>query len=413
MTAIQPSAREAYVPQPKQLEFHAGAGIWRFRAAICGTGAGKTIAGCAEAIRWAEAYPYSVGYIFEPSYPMVRRILLPTLRSKLLLGNPLEGNPKILRFIKGDNRLDFNNGSELWFVSLEDPERAEGPNVDFAYVDEARLVRDFSTAWQVILRRLRGSGRCKCPTGAWVTTTPDSPGSDLFNIFEDPDQKSPQSKVYRWSIYDNFRLPKEFIDEIVRTHSGGLADRFVWGRFATVAGGTLPFDSSIHVREIPRDNIDHMRYGVDIGWSVPSAIVANGLDHEGRAWIVDEFYKTQCSDEDLVEAAQDMQQSWGKGPFFCDARYPQTIDKLRRAGLHAVPYTAKREDGLLELGSRFIIAADRLPRIFISKRCVNLISELLEYDENVKERDHAVDAVRYSLPIRKVGPVTIRRGRVA
>jgi hypothetical protein len=30
---------------------------------------------------------------------------------------------------------------------------------------------------------------------------------------------------------------------------------------------------------------------------------------------------------------------------------------------------------------------------------VNLISELLEYREDVKENDHAVDALRYSLPL--------------
>ena len=42
---------------------------------------------------------------------------------------------------------------------------------------------------------------------------------------------------------------------------------------------------------------------------------------------------------------------------------------------------------------------DGLPRQFVSKRCVNFISEALEYKEDVKERDHAIDAGRYSLPL--------------
>jgi hypothetical protein len=37
-----------------------------------------------------------------------------------------------------------------------------------------------------------------------------------------------------------------------------------------------------------------------------------------------------------------------------------------------------------------------VPTIGFSKRCVNRISELLEYREDVKENDHATDTLRYS-----------------
>ncbi len=92
---------------------------------------------------------------------------------------------------------------------------------------------------------------------------------------------------------------------------------------------------------------------MDFGWSNPSAIVANAFDPDGRGYVVDEFYKTETTDEELADAAKDMQTEWGKGVFYCDARFPQSILKLCRAGLNAKPYTYKREDGLRELGSRF------------------------------------------------------------
>jgi hypothetical protein len=390
--------------------------IYTQRGVSCGTGAGKTLSGLFEDIRWALAYPGSVGYIFEPSYPMMRRILFPTLESKLLFGCPLPftQNPYIRSFNRADMRLDWKNGSQWWFVSLDDAEKAEGPNIDYAHIDEARLILHFEDAWLTVIRRLRGSGRCQTPLtpGLWVTTTPDAPGSALYNAIENPETKSPECRIYRWSIYDNPKLPKSFIEEIVRTHTGGLADRFVYGRFATVAAGTLPFDSSIHVREIDKTLISKMRYGVDFGWTNPSAIIANGFDNDGRGWVVDEFYKTQCSDEVLADAAVEMQGSWGKGPFFCDKSHPQGIEKLRRRGLDARPYDFKREDGLRELGSRLTVAGDGLPRQFVSKRCVNLISEMLEYKDDVKERDHAVDCVRYSLPIVPIQPISIRTGVV-
>ncbi len=153
-------------------------------------------------------------------------------------------------------------------------------------------------------------------------------------------------------------------------------------------------------------------FGVDFGWSNPSAIVANAFDPDGRGYVVDEFYKRETTDEELAEAAKDMQAEWGKGVFYCDARFPQSILKLCRAGLNAKAYTYQREDGLRELGSRLSLASDGGPRQYVSKRCVNLISELLEYHEDVKERDHAVDAIRYSLPIVPVCPVTVRRAVV-
>lgn len=50
-------------------------------------------------------------------------------------------------------------------------------------------------------------------------------------------------------------------------------------------------------------------------------------------------------------------------------------------------------------------AVDELPRLFISPRCISLISELLEYKLDVKERDHAVDALRYVLKLQVAAPL--------
>jgi hypothetical protein len=79
------------------------------------------------------------------------------------------------------------------------------------------------------------------------------------------------------------------------------------------------------------------------------------------------------------------------------------IQKLKNESAHALldtkHYTLKHQDNLRELGSRLTPASDGKPRQFLSKRCVNLISELLDYREDVKENDNATDALRYSLPL--------------
>jgi phage terminase large subunit len=334
---------------------------------------------------------------------MIRRILLPTLSSPLLLGEPFTANPLVAGYSKQDQRLDWKNGSQWWFVSLDDPEKSEGPNVDYAHVDEARLVRHFDVAWQTILRRLRGSGRTSVPLkpSVWLTTTPDAPQTELFNAVENPKTKSPNCRVYRWSIHQNPRLTKEYVDEMVRTHTGGLADRFIWGRFAAVGGGSFPFDQTVHVRETQLDQIRKVRVGVDFGWTNPSAIIVVGYDGDGRVWVLDEFYKRQAGKDMLIQALSEFKRDYGSAEIFCDPSSPETVVGIKQAGFNAKGYEMKRADGLRELGARFMKQDDGLPRILISKKCVNLISELMEYREDVKENDHAVDALRYALEVKK------------
>ena len=137
-----------------------------------------------------------------------------------------------------------------------------------------------------------------------------------------------------------------------------------------------------------------VRDGVDFGWTNPSAIVVLAYDYDGRVWVLDEFYKTQCSAEDLITVLHKFFVLYGRGEICCDKSEPESIVKMQRASLPAVAYPHRREDGIRELGARFIKAGDGLPRLLISPRCINLISELLEYKVEVKERDHAVDALR-------------------
>lgn len=393
-----------YCPTPKQFAFHAGRDIYYERAAICGGGAGKTICGSFEDIRWALDFPGSVGIITEPSYPMIRLNIIPTLESKYLLGCPFPftNHPYIANFSRQDMRLDWKNGSQWWFRSWDNPESLEGANVDYIHVDEPRLILHLETALLTAKRRLRGSGRCKIPVtpGLWLTTTPDKPQSVLFNELENPKTRNPDSKIYRWSIYDNPFLSKAFIEAMVQSHTGALAERFIYGRFAQGAGKTFAFDSTLHVREIGKDLLTEIHYGVDFGWTNPACILVTGLDHDGRLWVLDELYGSQIPTQELIAGLKEFYVTYGRGKITCDPSDPETIEMFRRAGLDVEGYPHKREDGIRELGGRFAVQGDGKPRIFVSAKCVNLIGELAEYDEKVKENDHSVDALRYSLKLK-------------
>jgi hypothetical protein len=96
----------------------------------------------------------------------------------------------------------------------------------------------------------------------------------------------------------------------------------------------------------------------------------------------------------------------------CDKSEPESIAKIKRGlpergmlGFAAEPYMHKREDGLWDLGARFVKVGDGRPRFYISSRCVNAISELLEYNIEVKERDHAIDGIRCGIPLKSTAPL--------
>jgi len=411
-----------YVAHKGQDPFHRDRYYKTHRALIAGTGSGKTMAGVYEDLRWALKFPGSTGFIFEPTYRMVKRILIPKLED--FLGKPIETNPIIKQFHRGDLRIDFSNGTVVWLGSLEDPESAEGPSVDWIHVDEARLIRHIDVAIDVIIRRLRNSqigSEQGYPTGSWWTTTPDHPGSDLFNFFENVEFRNVDSGVYRMSIYDNIEnLPASYIRDVERRHSGGLADRFIYGRFAHVAAGSLAFDFSIHVIHeeelddgmtwfinesgqpiIPVAALRATTYVHDFGWTNPAAQIAIKWDGDGRAYALDEFYKTQADEEDLGDNAIDFEEIYGEGVWYCDPSEPRTIKKLKKYVKRARGYDRKkygsREDGIRELGSRLNMSGDNLCRLYIHRRCVNLISEIQIYDADKKENDHAVDALRYGV----------------
>lgn len=395
-----------YQPFTEQIAFHKDRTKYFARLISAGTGGGKTYAGGYEAFIWAWKYPGSVGYAFEPTFKMVKRILVPTLEK--MFCRPLESFPFIREYNRTDSRIEFVNGSQLWMIGLDDPESAEGPNVDWIWSDETRLVRDLETAWQVWMRRLRGSVPGKYPVGIWCTTTPDAPGSFLFKMFEDPETRLENSRVYRWNIDANPHLTDEYRESVKAAHTGGLYERFVLGRFAAVASGSFAFDYTVHVvSETPE--LKYVRYGVDFGWTNPSAIVAVGFDGDGRAYVLDEFYQRHVRVEDLIREAKQMQKEYGDGLFICDRSEPRTINEMKRAGLKAQSYTGKRDESIREVGGRLEKAGDGKPRLFIHRRCVNLISEMQVFDADKKENDHAVDALRYAVAVSRKKRIKYRR----
>jgi len=430
----KPGVKINYYPHRGQMPFHLDRYKVRNRGLLGGTSSGKTRAGAFEAISWCVENPGCFGGIFAPTFSMIKRNVIPTFET--LLGvSALELSPFVRRFHKTDMMVEFNTftgnhrgrPSKVWFVGLERPEAAEGMNLDFAWLDEAGSVPKLEPARRSIMRRLRGSGRAlpfdksvpKNSIGMWVTTTPDEVGSDLYDFFENPDPevRNPESRIYRMSLLDNEgNLGSTFIEEMKRTHPGELYRQYIEGLFAAVGSGSFRFDYAVHV--VDRGEFDgapyllrqsgeplvplkavrrKVNFGVDFGWTHPSCVLSVGFDGDDRAYVLDEFYDRRVSPQALVNEGVVMEDRWGHGTFWCDSSRPDNIAVMSREGLDARGNKSKRDDGIAELGGRFQDAGDGRRRLYVERGCVNLIKELQTYDPDKKERDHAVDALRYAV----------------
>lgn len=384
-----------YKANKGQFPFHKARLNYEWRGLIGGTSSGKTKGGSAELVYYNMKYPGAEGAVFAPTFGMLKRNIIPSLES--LLGAPIENSPVVKSFHKGDMVITWFTGSRTWLNSLEYPERAEGQSLDAVWIDEFRLVRNIELSLQVIQRRLRGSGS-GAPICAWITTTPDEIHSALHKFFEDPETRHPKSQVFRVSLLDNEEnLPEGYVENILRTHPGALGDRFVKGLFVNLGAGSFKFDYTVHVLKKIKQPIRRMFYGIDWGWTNPACILAVGLDYDGRAYVLDEFYKRQATDEELMGTLSEFIAAYGKGKTLCGHEEPKTIEKFVKGGLKVEAWAGKREDGIRDIGSRLIEAGDGRCRLYISSKCVNLISEMQTYDKEKSVMDHAIDSLRYSL----------------
>jgi phage terminase large subunit-like protein len=279
MMLEQPELELIYKGHTSQRIFHQNRLRYEWRAALGGTGSGKTFVGAAELACLCIDYPGLETVAFSPTFPMVKRNVLPVLRT--LLGGSIENSPFIDKFHKGDMVIYWRNkndptkpGSTTWLNSLEYPERAEGQSLDVVWVDEARLVRHLELALLVIQRRLRGSPAGRAlnfrPIG-YLTTTPDYPGSQLHAFCEDPETMHPSMRVVRMPLMDNIQnLPQNYVDNIIRAHTGGLAEQFIYGRFAMVEMGSFAFDYTVHVVQDTDYDLSLMRHSCRLRRRQPS-----------------------------------------------------------------------------------------------------------------------------------------------
>jgi Terminase RNaseH-like domain/Terminase large subunit, T4likevirus-type, N-terminal len=125
---------------------------------FAGRRGGKTRIGAVAAVKEMQ-HPHTYGWVCAPTYPDLHDFVLPEVM-KLI--------PRSWIADWSQNRLEMQliNKARIAFRSLDDPDRARGPGLDWVWIDEARKVQ--ALAWDVMSPAVVGNAGV-----AWFTTTPN------------------------------------------------------------------------------------------------------------------------------------------------------------------------------------------------------------------------------------------------
>jgi PBSX family phage terminase large subunit len=276
-------------------------------------------------------------------------------------------------------------------------ETLRGQKFDFVVIDEIASMRNFWLNWQEVIRPTLTDNK----GDVLFISTPKGFNHfyDLYN-FNDADYKA-----FHFTTYDNPHLPVEEIDKAkVELPEDRFAQEYMADFRKSEGLVYKEFNRDLHIYDfdIDREGKEYIA-GIDFGFTNPCAIVHIAVDSDNNYWVTDEWYKTQRTEEQIADYVT----SCGFNEVYPDPESPSAINVLNSKGIN-VKEIVKGKDSI-KSGINSVRALFKANRLHIHKNCQNLIQELEtyaypekksnsnEYENPIKEHDHALDALRYVL----------------
>ncbi len=363
---------------PRQMRFVRS--VAPYPAYIGGIGSGKSFAGGAKVI--ARLGRKELGMIAAPTYQMLRDSTLRGFTGQLdALGIPYTHQ-------KSENVITFASGHEILCRSLDDPSKVRGPNLDYAWVDEAGYIS--GEAWQVV----KGRVRVGVAPQAWTTSTPKGRNWMWEEWERDAtgNEFDPVHPLYRVRTEENPELPAEFAQSLGYTDA--FAAQELGGEFVAFEGLVYPRFTRAQVRPVDTTGWGTV-VALDVGTRNPTAILT--VRYAGdRVHVEREVYQRDMGSDDITDAA--IAASVGAEYLVIDPSAAALITTLTRRGVRV-------RKGINDVLIGISTVTSVLPDLTVAPSCVNLIAEFESYrypdgrrgnsDSPVKEHDHALDALRY------------------
>ena len=333
-----------------------------------------------------------VAYI-APTYQQARDIAWSQLkkRTKPIQLNVNESRLEIIiKTVKGGTSIIKLRGWEA-------VETLRGQYFHFIVLDEVASMRNFWIGWQEVLLPTLTDKK----GSALFISTPKGFNHfyDLFNT-QDKDWAS-----FHYTAYDNPHIPSTEIDDFKRQMVDDKFFQEYMADFRKSEGLVYKeFVRGVHVVDSVPSNFVSVVAGQDFGFTNPFGAIIIGIDKDDNYWILDEEYKTQKTQSEIIQLDKILQKNYKVEAWYCDPAEPDRIEEMVRSGLVCREVNKAVTPGIDHVRSLF-----KENRIKIHKRCLNLLHELETYrykdnkgDKNApeephKENDHLCDSLRYAL----------------
>lgn len=352
-----------------------------------GTSAGKTwdILGILNDIATLE--PNSLISVVSDTLPNLKRgamrdfknILRTTLREPFWKEN------------KSDHIWTLTNGSVIEFFSTED-EGALGARRDYLFINEANRI-SFETFNQLEVRTKQR---------IYLDFNP----SNEFWVHKELMKNRTDWQFLKVNYLDNESLDENIIKSIEQRKGDGTSNW--WRVYGLGEIGSLEgniYSGWTKVEDIPEGFV-LKRYGVDFGFTDPTAIVAVYENDKGEILLDEVCYKSQLKPSEIVGIMSEL----GGELFVCDNARPEIIRQAKGEGIRAIPCdkSSKSPDGKIN-NIMYGINLIQEKKVYYTGRSKNLEQEFLTYawrkkkstgetlDEPEDANNHALDAVRYAV----------------
>jgi hypothetical protein len=377
--AATPVVKITWAPHPRQQEYLAARGQYRFRVCCWGRRSGKSEVAGVETFRYAVENPSSKIWWVGPTYEQSNKYGFDKLFSKipkaLLDGTPKRSKPR---------EIYFENGSVIEFRTSDRPDSLDGAGVDFLVVDEAAQTPEL--VWYQHLRPTLADSN----GDATFISTPR--GKNWFHDWFKRGQSGEHPNVWSSQVasYENPHVD----DGEINAAAQEIPDRVFKQEYLAV----FVDDSTgvfVDVRERNVENYDWRERngnapyttGVDFArhqnWTVVST-----LDRDGLLVHFDRLQKTSWTEiQSRVEAAHQQY----PGPVRLDAtRDNKIVSDLEDAGIpvEAVNFRTEKKQLVENLITRLEAAEIRIPNI------PQLVNELEIYDYDTTRTGN----IRYHAP---------------
>jgi phage terminase large subunit len=276
---------------------------------------------------------------------------------------------------------EFENGSLIKFIGMEDPEKAHGPGRDILYINEANhLKKDLYDQLSQRTTKMEFLDWNPANFQSWVYDVADDPkNKKIVSTYKNNRSNLTQKIIDKVESYEH--LPDKFMWEVYGLGKRGSSEETIYRGWQLV--DSLPGKGSI-------------AYGLDFGFNHPTALIQVEL-YDGCYYARETLYKSGLTKPDLTEQMKQLVPAGAT--IYADSAEPDSIEELYRQGFNIMPSNKDVWNGIMTIKGK---------RLFVTRDSTNLISELQSYrwkkdkngnilEEPVKDLDDACDALRYCI----------------